>query len=435
MITDAEVERIPGAAVYGADGEKIGKAGAVYRDDQTGRPEWVTVQTGLFGTSESFVPLAQADFDGDDLRVPYDKAKVKDAPRVDDEGHLDISEEDRLFEYYGVGNAGPQGSAATDARDDRFDDRDRSVDRDGRDDRAGHGVGAGTAAAGAGAAGAGLGAAAAHRDDHRDERAAGYADDRRDDRGFVDKIKDKLDGDDDRRDGYRDDRRDGIRDDVRREDRPAGYSDDRRDGFRDDRRDDDRGHGAGTAAAAGAAGAGVGGLAAAAATHRDDRRDSYRDDRPGDSTDDRRDGFRDERRDDERRDDDRGVVDKIKDKLDGDDRRDDVRDGYRTDARHDGRTGTDTAAARDDRFADGEDIGRRDDRSSSGLGSTPLAAGAGAAAGAAGGYAAGRSSSSTSTERKPRLTQWVLVKKEDVIEVPAEEAERLAAQKDGGTSR
>lgn len=424
MITDAEVERIPGAAVYGADGEKIGKAGAVYRDDQTGRPEWVTVQTGLFGTSESFVPLAQAQFDGDDLRVPYDKSKVKDAPRVDDEGHLDISEEDRLFEYYGVGNAGPAGSAAHDARDDR--DFGRTDDR-GRDDRDGYGAGA---AAGAGAAGAGLGAAAARHDDrrddrdHRDDRPAGYADDRRDgyrddrrddDRGFVDKIKDKLDGDDDRRDGYRDDARDGYRDDVR---------DDHRDGYRDD----DRGRGAGTAATAGAAGAGVGGLAAAAAGHRDDRRDDYRDDRPAGYADDRRDGYRDDRRDD-----DRGVMDKIKDKLDGDDRRDDVRDGYRTD----GRTGTDTAAARDDRFADGEDIGRRDDRSPSGLGSAPVAAGAGAAAGAAGGYAAGRSSSSSTagTERKPRLSQWVLVKREDVIEVPADEAERLAAQQDGGTLR
>ncbi|PWJ53025.1 PRC-barrel domain-containing protein [Quadrisphaera granulorum] len=376
MITDAEVERIPGAAVYGADGEKIGKAGAVYRDDQTGRPEWVTVQTGLFGTSESFVPLAQAEFHGDDLQVPFDKAKVKDAPRVDSEGHLDISEEDRLFEYYGVNNTGPADSAAYDARDDRNAqgfDRDRDRDHPG------------VAAAGAGA---GLGTAAGRheegRDDFRDDRPAGYADDRPagyaddprndrrdDDRGFVDKIKDKLDGDDARREGFRDDAR--------------------RDDFRDD-----RGHGAGTAVAGGAAGAGLGGLAAAAASHRDERRD-------------------------------------------------DVRDGYRgdhrEDVRNDHRAGTDTTTARDDRFADGEDIGRRDDRSPSGLGSTPLAAGAGAAAGAAGGYAAGRSSSSTDTDRstdthrKPRLSQWVLVKREDIIEVPAEEAERLAAQKDGSTLR
>ncbi|MGQ7294999.1 PRC-barrel domain-containing protein [Quadrisphaera sp. KR29] len=391
MITDAEVERIPGAAVYGSDGEKIGKAGAVYRDDQTGRPEWVTVQTGLFGTSESFVPLAQAQFDGDDLRVPYDKSKVKDAPRVDDEGHLDISEEDRLFEYYGVGTTGQSGSAEhhdAGARDLRHDDR-----------RDGHGLGA--AAAGAGAGGV-AGAAAAHRGDdryddrrdgyrdddrrdgYRDDRPAGYADDRRDDRydrrddrrdddrGVMDKIKDKLDGDD-RRDDRRDERRDGFRDDVR-------------DGYRsDDRRDDDRGRGTGAAAAGGA---GLGGLAAAAAAHRDDRRD------------------------------DRGGYDR------------DDRGGYDRDGR-DGRvsrvTGTDTSTARDDRFADGEDIGRRGDRSDSGLGSAPLAAGAGAA----GGYAAG----SAGGQRKPRLSQWVLVKKEDVIEVPADEAERLARQQDGGSLR
>jgi len=38
-----------------------------------------TVQTGLFGTKESFVPLAQADLTDDGLSVPYTKDQVKDA--------------------------------------------------------------------------------------------------------------------------------------------------------------------------------------------------------------------------------------------------------------------------------------------------------------------------------------------------------------------
>ena len=38
--------------------------------------------------------------DGDTLTVPYSKDKVKDAPRVAADGHLEPSEEDSLYRYY-----------------------------------------------------------------------------------------------------------------------------------------------------------------------------------------------------------------------------------------------------------------------------------------------------------------------------------------------
>ena len=61
MFDDNQIQSVMGNDVYGSDGEKIGRAGQVYVDDQTGRPEWVTVNTGLFGMNESFVPLGSAD--------------------------------------------------------------------------------------------------------------------------------------------------------------------------------------------------------------------------------------------------------------------------------------------------------------------------------------------------------------------------------------
>jgi uncharacterized protein (TIGR02271 family) len=63
----------------------------------------VTVNTGLFGTSESFVPLEGASFSGSDLTVSYPKSQVKDAPKVAADGHLDVSEEEELYRYYGLG--------------------------------------------------------------------------------------------------------------------------------------------------------------------------------------------------------------------------------------------------------------------------------------------------------------------------------------------
>ena len=99
-----------GGNVVSTSGGKIGSIGQIYLDDATGRPSWITAKTGLFGTSESFVPLENASVQGNDVAVSYDKDKVKDAPRVDPDGSLSPEEEDRLYEYYGLGS----GTSTTD---------------------------------------------------------------------------------------------------------------------------------------------------------------------------------------------------------------------------------------------------------------------------------------------------------------------------------
>lgn len=111
------VEGLQGATAYDSNGEKIGTIGQVYVDDRLGTPEWVTVKTGLFGTKETFVPLAGARRQGSDLHVPYTKDMVKDAPRLDADEHLDSSEEQRLYRHYqltpGGAATGTQGRTGT----------------------------------------------------------------------------------------------------------------------------------------------------------------------------------------------------------------------------------------------------------------------------------------------------------------------------------
>jgi uncharacterized protein (TIGR02271 family) len=97
--------------VYTNDGDKLGSIGQLYVDDETGQPSWVTVNTGLFGTSESFVPLQAASVDGNDVRVPYAKDLVKDAPKVERDGHLSPEEEDRLYRHYSLGGNSSAGDA------------------------------------------------------------------------------------------------------------------------------------------------------------------------------------------------------------------------------------------------------------------------------------------------------------------------------------
>jgi uncharacterized protein (TIGR02271 family) len=102
MITQDQLRTLVGATAYDRSGDKIGKVGHVYFDDQTDQPKWITVNTGLFGLNESFVPLSDAEFRGDDVVLAYEKAKVKDAPNVSDDGHLSVEEEERLYQYYGL---------------------------------------------------------------------------------------------------------------------------------------------------------------------------------------------------------------------------------------------------------------------------------------------------------------------------------------------
>ncbi|MFJ2647468.1 DUF2382 domain-containing protein [Streptomyces sp. NPDC087420] len=97
---------LSGLTVYGKEGDKIGNVGQVYVDDVTGRPEWVTVKTGMFGMKESLVPLSGGRRMGEDLHVPHTKETVKDAPRLDADEHLDPAQERALYEHYGLSGAG-----------------------------------------------------------------------------------------------------------------------------------------------------------------------------------------------------------------------------------------------------------------------------------------------------------------------------------------
>jgi sporulation protein YlmC with PRC-barrel domain len=116
MIDQASVPSLMGSTVRDNAGEKIGKVGQVYLDDTTGQPEWVTVRTGLFGTKESFLPLAAARVEGDELVVDIPKDRVSDAPKIDEDGHLSEEQETELYSYYGV-SQGPFGRQTTPTAD------------------------------------------------------------------------------------------------------------------------------------------------------------------------------------------------------------------------------------------------------------------------------------------------------------------------------
>ena len=123
MPTLQDVTAWRGRNLVDRDGEKIGSVEEVYVDRESGEPEWLAVKTGLFGSKLSFVPLAEADATGDEVRVPYEKSQVKDSPAIESDGELSPEEEQQLYRHYGRsysqdgGNgAGGQGRDATTRR-------------------------------------------------------------------------------------------------------------------------------------------------------------------------------------------------------------------------------------------------------------------------------------------------------------------------------
>jgi uncharacterized protein (TIGR02271 family) len=136
MPTTDEVLTWRGQQLRSSYGQKLGTIEEIYLDAETNKPEWALITTGMFGTKRSFVPLCEASRSSDGVTVPFDKATVRDAPRIDPDGQLSQHEEAELFRHYGLqysenqSRSGPPARGAT--PDGAGDVTDRS--RDGRDE-------------------------------------------------------------------------------------------------------------------------------------------------------------------------------------------------------------------------------------------------------------------------------------------------------------
>jgi len=120
MTTLEETLTWRGQTLTDSSGDKIGTIEEIYLDAETREPEWALVNTGLFGTKRSFVPLRDASASGDGVSVPFAKDQVKDAPKMDPDGQLSQREEAELYRHYGMeytesqSDSGlPEGGAST----------------------------------------------------------------------------------------------------------------------------------------------------------------------------------------------------------------------------------------------------------------------------------------------------------------------------------
>jgi hypothetical protein len=91
-----------GRVMVDRDSNKIGEVVEIYLDNETDRPEWAVVRTGLFGLRSTFVPLAEAREVGDELQVPHQRLQVKQAPNIEPDGQLSAAAEAELYRHYGL---------------------------------------------------------------------------------------------------------------------------------------------------------------------------------------------------------------------------------------------------------------------------------------------------------------------------------------------
>jgi uncharacterized protein (TIGR02271 family) len=103
-----QLQGLHGSPVYDASGDQIGKVEEIYADVDSGRPEWIGLGTGFFGTKRVLVPVEGVSTERDGLSVPYEKDHVKGSPDIDAD---DISPqtERELYAYYGVRGADAKG--------------------------------------------------------------------------------------------------------------------------------------------------------------------------------------------------------------------------------------------------------------------------------------------------------------------------------------
>ena len=115
MTFQNNIDELQKSTVIDRNGDKIGSVGQVYVHNSTNNPSWVTVNTGLFGTKETFIPLNDAKLKGEEIHVPYEKDFVKDAPNIDEDSELSPEQENELYRYYGVQDDKAEAGVAGDA--------------------------------------------------------------------------------------------------------------------------------------------------------------------------------------------------------------------------------------------------------------------------------------------------------------------------------
>ena len=95
-------ERWRDMVVVDRESATVGTITAFFLDQVSGLPTWALLHTGWLGDRQTFVPLADAVEAGGEIRLPYTKHQVNEAPRIDPGSELSAGDELLLYAHYGL---------------------------------------------------------------------------------------------------------------------------------------------------------------------------------------------------------------------------------------------------------------------------------------------------------------------------------------------
>ena len=101
-ITVEDIKHWKGEKVLDPDGEKLGSLEEVLYDTESDLPAFAAVKSGLVGRKLTFVPLAGASVGRSFVRVTTPKGDFKKAPSYAPEVDLTVSDEDKIYGFYGI---------------------------------------------------------------------------------------------------------------------------------------------------------------------------------------------------------------------------------------------------------------------------------------------------------------------------------------------
>jgi hypothetical protein len=103
-----DVSSLPGKKVSDQAEQPVGEVKEIYATDD-GYPMWVAVEmsSGMGNKRIVFIPLARIKDEDGELRVPYSKQHLDDAPEIDPSDGISAECDRELRDYYGI-DAGDQ---------------------------------------------------------------------------------------------------------------------------------------------------------------------------------------------------------------------------------------------------------------------------------------------------------------------------------------
>ncbi len=100
MTSVEEADTWIGRTAVDATGEQVGRITQIWVDDASGQPEWASLRGAMLGSRGGFVPLAGSTAIGGGRQFLYTKEQIAKAPRVAQDGHLDVADKERVAAYY-----------------------------------------------------------------------------------------------------------------------------------------------------------------------------------------------------------------------------------------------------------------------------------------------------------------------------------------------